>query len=155
MDAQIYQKKSYYLTVSAQFLSKLRTSNTTEQSICNHFSSFLNDNCLDSDHIFLQYLKKWHDLTKRHFIGKHTKSSLFTSKLAERTCHIRLRSTRYIWKFGGRGQPDSHILHIRRAVGYWRGPLPPPPTVCWNGVLRGHFQGIKMQHWHKWLSLLL
>ena len=28
-------------------------------------------------------------------------------------------------------------------------------TVCWSGVLRGHFLGIKMQHWNKWLSSLL
>ena len=28
----------------------------------------------------------------------------------------------------------------------------PPPTVCWNRVLHGHFLGIKMQHWNKCLS---
>ena len=28
-------------------------------------------------------------------------------------------------------------------------------TVCWNGVLRGHFLGIRMQHWKKCLSSLL
>ena len=28
-------------------------------------------------------------------------------------------------------------------------------TVCWNGVLRGHLLGIKMQHWNKYLSSLL
>ena len=36
-----------------------------------------------------------------------------------------------------------------------RGWVPPPPTVCWNGVLCGHFLGIKMQHWNKCLSSLL
>ena len=25
-------------------------------------------------------------------------------------------------------------------------------TVCWNGVLHGHFLGIKMQHWNECLS---
>ena len=29
------------------------------------------------------------------------------------------------------------------------------PTVCSNRVLRGHFLGIKMQHWNKCLSSLL
>ena len=32
---------------------------------------------------------------------------------------------------------------------------PTHPTVCWNGVLRGHFLGIKMQHWNKCLISLL
>ena len=43
-----------------------------------------------------------------------------------------------------------HILrkHIFRP--FWT-----PPTVCWNGVLRGRFLGIKMQHWNKCLSSLL
>ena len=30
-----------------------------------------------------------------------------------------------------------------------------PPTVCWDGVLRGHFLRIKMQHWNKCLSSFL
>ena len=30
-----------------------------------------------------------------------------------------------------------------------------PPTVCWNGVLRGHFLGIKMHHWNNSQSSLL
>ena len=32
---------------------------------------------------------------------------------------------------------------------------PPPPNVCWNGVLRRHFLGIKMRHWNKCLNSLL
>ena len=31
----------------------------------------------------------------------------------------------------------------------------PPPTLCWNGVLRGLFLGIKMRHWNKGLTSLL
>ena len=46
--------------------------------------------------------------------------------------------------------------HFKRAASVWlRAVGAEGGTVCWNGVLRGHFLGIKMRHWTKCLSSLL
>ena len=41
---------------------------------------------------------------------------------------------------------DYALLQVR---------LSPLPPVCWNGVLSGHFLGIKMPHWNICLSSVL
>ena len=43
--------------------------------------------------------------------------------------------------FGRSFNPISNIMPTTLLLD------PPSLTVCWNGVLRGHFLGIKMQHW--------
>ena len=57
---------------------------------------------------------------------------------------------------GLRGWANFHPLilrTIRRTVGGSENPE--GGTVCWYGVLRGHFLGIKMQYWNKCLSSFL
>ena len=53
-------------------------------------------------------------------------------------------------KRGYRGVKSQRIwVIIQKALYYYC-----PPIICWNGGLQGHFLGIKMQHWNKWLSSL-
>ena len=45
---------------------------------------------------------------------------------------------------------DISMSSVVEVWGGWGG-----GTLCWNGVLGGHFLGIKMQYWNKCLSSLL
>ena len=83
--------------------------------------------------------------------------SLFTCRLSTPpTVYLKSSSVASQGKFkrvpselvgrGGRRLPQP-VKPISTGGG-WR-------TGCWNDVLRGHFMGIKMQHWNKCLTSLL
>ena len=100
---------------------------------------------LDKISSFLKLARNWRIILGNLSRGRLTFFSSSSSSPSTLFFLLTLQARRNIFKSSGDKQ---NLLGGHN--------LPPPlPTVCWNGVLCGHFLGIKTQHWNKCLRSLL